>query len=200
VRLRLGLLQIAVASCATTAGCRGASSSSAPPPAGDAHLARDADHVAPVGILVPWSCTAARCRATFPDGGALDATIAPGGRALRWQLDGLLINAATLARYLDETLADLGRPGPARCGAAHRLVAPGALVRCELPAGGRAWATVNADGTFAVELALEPDVARVRDPDLTDELEPELERRSRALAITVDETAELPRDGGADAR
>jgi hypothetical protein len=147
-----GLLGISLAGAPA---CRGASASSEL----ERQLAEQVTAQLGAGITVgcpagrpPLRCIATVGRARVP----IALTLEGGGSAgtVRWRIDGLVISAAELERQVGEQLAALGLSAEPRCGASLQPVRAGERVRCELPPLGVAWATVAADGGYALELAL----------------------------------------------
>lgn len=123
----------------------------------------------------PLRCVAAVGSSRVP----IALTHEPGGAAgqVRWRLDGLVVSGPALEQQVSEQLAALGLMAEPRCGASLQPVAAGERVRCELPPLGVAWATVDGEGNYSLELALgEAAAARTAEVD-----EAELDALSRAL-------------------
>ena len=104
-----------------------------------------------------------------------------------WQLDGLLVKSAPIVTHVRGVLADLGAPQEVRCVPAIQVVAPDARIACALQRGGTAFITIAADGSFAVELALDLAAGSARTHEAS---ERELESQSRALETDEPEAAE----------
>jgi hypothetical protein len=107
-------------------------------------------------------------------------------RELVWRLDGALVLADDIEAYLRDALADLGVPQIARCGARIRSLAPGGRLQCQLQNGGKAFVVVNADGTTALEILLDPAAGDARAEVVTIEREKSLLEMSRKLEAAAD--------------
>jgi hypothetical protein len=115
--------------------------------------------------------------AELPDGARIAIAIAPSGAGWTWRIDKLVVAAAPIETYLHETLGDLGAAQHVNCGPRVRVLRAGDRFACALERGGKAFVTVAADGTFAVELELDPRAAAARSEDIADK---DLVRRSRS--------------------
>ncbi|MBA3503776.1 MAG: hypothetical protein M4D80_39975 [Myxococcota bacterium] len=109
------------------------------------------------------------------------------GGELAWRLDGALVLADDIEAYLREALADLGAPQVARCGARIRSLAAGERVQCQLQNGGKAFVVVNADGTTALEILLDPVAGDARAEAVSIEREQSLLEMSRKLEAADDD-------------
>jgi hypothetical protein len=114
------------------------------------------------GVLPP------QCIATLPDRAELPIRLVPTRDGWTWRVDGLVVTADPIEAYLRETLLDLGAVQQVTCTPRIRLLDPGDRVACDLEHGGKAFVTVNADGSFAVEIELDPIAGRARSEDLVD--------------------------------
>lgn len=110
-----------------------------------------------------------RCRATLPDGSHLPVWLGVRHGEIVWRLDGALVFADDIEAYLREALADLGAPQTAECGARVQAIAARDRVPCQLQHGGKAFVTVNADGTTSIEIVLDPVAAAARAEPVSDE-------------------------------
>jgi hypothetical protein len=116
----------------------------------------------------------------------LPIRVAADGSGWSWQIDGLVVDTAPIAAYIDTMLADLHVHKTASCGGKLRLVAPGERLACALSGGGTAFVDVAQGGAIQVELALGSAAAAARTAVTPAE---ELDKMSRALAgsSTTDE-------------
>jgi hypothetical protein len=121
---------------------------------------------AKLGRATTVSCTATGCTADLGDA-VLPIAIAKGSGDLSWSVDGLLVRAAPIEAYLSAALVDLGAPQKVSCGPAIRSVPAGARIECALERGGKAFAVIAANGTFATEIDLDPAAAEARSTDAT---------------------------------
>jgi hypothetical protein len=126
------------------------------------------------------------CRATLPDGSHVPIRLSVKDRELGWRLDGTLVLADDIEAYLRDALVDLGAPQVARCGARIRSLAPGDRVQCQLQNGGKAFVVVNAGGTTALEILLDPVAGDARAEVVTIEREKSLLEMSRKLEAATD--------------
>jgi hypothetical protein len=115
---------------------------------------------ASVSCTPPTHCVADLGDATLP------IAITHGTDGWTWQVRGLLVRSAPIEAYLRGALADLGAAQGVRCGPAIRSVAPGARIECTLERGGKAFATIAANGSFTTEIALDPAAAAARSQDV----------------------------------
>ncbi|MEJ7603715.1 MAG: hypothetical protein WKG01_37855 [Kofleriaceae bacterium] len=139
-----------------------------------------------IGLALRVICLpdAKRCRGILPDRVELPIVLGPRGE---WQIDGLLVHSAPIAIHVRAVLADLGAPQEVRCVPAVRVVAADQRIACALQRGGTAFVTVAADGSFAVELALDVAAGSARTVEAPDR---ELDSQSRALETDEAEAAE----------
>jgi hypothetical protein len=122
-----------------------------------------------------------RCEARLPDGGTLPLGLASRAGQLEWFVAGMLVQADVIEAYLRDVAEDLGAPQHARCGARIRQVVAGDRIECALQRGGRAFITVNADGTTGVEIELDPAAGGARAEPITITREEELVQMSLKL-------------------
>ncbi len=98
--------------------------------------------------------------------------------ALRWRIQGLVVSGTELQRQVTDELTSLGLEGvPPRCGPALQIARPGDRIACRLDDLGVAWASVEGDGSYSIELALGA-AAVERDRSVE---EAQLDELSRAL-------------------
>lgn len=137
-----------------------------------------------LGIAVRTHCLGylPRCAAVLPDGDTLPIAVTTTTGSTTWHVDGLLVTTDQLEAYLRDELADLGAPQTARCAPRIRLLAANARIECRLQHGGAGFVTVHADGTFALELVLDPAAATARSEPITPARDQELTTTSHALA------------------
>ncbi|HEY5933702.1 MAG TPA: hypothetical protein VIU61_03685 [Kofleriaceae bacterium] len=95
--------------------------------------------------------------------------------------------SAPIESYLREAVRELGAAQDVRCAPKVRIVTAGDRIECQLAGGGIAFATIAADGSFTIELALDHATGSARSLELS---ERELTEASRALEI--DAGAEAP--------
>ncbi|MBA3459705.1 MAG: hypothetical protein H0T46_07075 [Deltaproteobacteria bacterium] len=139
------------------------------------------------------------CSVRLPDGtdAAIDLTWNDGG--WDWRVRGMLITTDELEAYLRDEVADLGAPQGVRCAPKIRLVTAGERIECWLARGGKAFFTVRADGTTAIEIAMDPTSANARSEMVTPARERELDSASRALEHADDDNASEHEDAAASA-
>ena len=125
------------------------------------------------------------CTATLADRTRFTIAIRDDGARWRWAIEGKVVAVAPIEAFIHAELTDLGAAQGVACGARVQHLASDRLT-CELEHGGKAFATIAADGTLAVELALDVGAAKARSDGPAD-----LEKRSRALAHTEDEDDEV---------
>lgn len=114
---------------------------------------------------------------------------------LRWRIQGLVVSGTELQRQVTDELASLGIEGVApRCGAALQIVLPGDRIACRLAELGVAWASVEGDGSYSIELALGA-AAVERDRAVE---EAQLDELSRALDRDQGKDDEEEDDDGPD--
>ena len=101
--------------------------------------------------------------------------LAPTGE---WHIEGLLVVSDPIEAYLSEAVAAVGLAEPVRCPPRIRIVKAGDRIECQLARGGIAFATIAADGSFTIELALDHATGSARSVDLSDR---ELTETSRGL-------------------
>ena len=137
------------------------------------------------------------CTATLAEGAKLPIRVREVGKQVRWQVDGLVVMARPIEDYVRGVLEDLGAAQTVDCGARIHHVPPGDRVICALAGGGKAFATIAPDGSFALELALDPAAAAARTDAVKD-----LEARSKALQHTedADEDEGAPSDARVESR
>jgi len=116
-----------------------------------------------------------RCRGILPDQSELPIVLEPAGN---WRIEGLLVVSAPIEAYLKESVAELGAPQTVRCEPAVRIVAAGDRIECQLEHGGLAFATIAADGSFEVEVALDRASGSARSLAIPDD---ELVKQSTSL-------------------
>lgn len=124
-----------------------------------------------------------RCVATLPDKSKVQIAIRDTGTQYAWRAIGPILQVAPVEQYIKDELADLGAAQSVFCGARIQRVD---RLTCELERGGKAFVAIAADGTFTVELALDPAAAKARSDGPAD-----LEVRSKALAHTEDDDDEV---------
>jgi hypothetical protein len=118
-----------------------------------------------------------RCMASLA-GSHIPLALSDEAGQVRWRIQGLVVSAKELERQLVDELAALGLGDVTpRCGPALQIAMAGDRIACRLAEAGAAWATVNADGSYALELALGA-AAVERSQDLD---EAQLDELSRAL-------------------
>lgn len=147
----------------------------------------------------------ASCVATV-DGAALPVAVKDTGTQLAWDITGLVVRGAALEAKVAAMLGELEVTARIACGPRFQVVTPGARVTCTIAAAtrggsavadtGAAWATIEADGTANVELALGAEAVAAR---TTDVATTDLDALSRALDVGGDddddgETAPAPTD------
>jgi len=124
------------------------------------------------------------CTATLPDATRLQIRLAKSPDGWTWSVDGLVVSADPIEAYLRETLSDLGAVQAVRCAPRIRRLDPGGRIECSLERGGKAFATVRADGSFEVEIELDPHAGAARAEPAT---ESELVNKSRAVEPDQDD-------------
>jgi hypothetical protein len=140
-----------------------------------------------------------RCEAVLKDGTRLPIAIANERGAWAWRLDGIAVESRVLVAHIAQLLADLRVPQAVDCGGAVHVVAAGARITCKLGGGGAAFVRVAADGTTALEIALDAASAAARGEQGSVERERELDRMSKALEALEGESDgedEVRGDGG----
>jgi hypothetical protein len=138
---------------------------------------------AKLGRTCAVSCSGSRCNADLGDA-VLPIAIAKGSGDVAWSVEGLLVRAAPIEAYLKAALVDLGAPQRLTCGPAIRSVAAGARIECVLEHGGKAFATIAADGSFSTEIDLDPAAAAARSTEASQVL---LDRGSAAAGSAADD-------------
>jgi len=131
------------------------------------------------------------CTAVLPDRRTVAIQLRGTRDKIEWRLDGLLVRAEPVERYLRDTLADLGAPQVARCGARIQVVPPGARLACALERGGTAFVTLRADGSMGFEIELDPVAGAARGEVVTGTRDAELVQMSKQL-----ESGESAAEGG----
>lgn len=133
-------------------------------------------------------CTpqAESCRGILPDHSELPIVLEPTGD---WHIDGLLVVSDPIEAYLREAVTEVGAAQDVRCAPKVRIVAAGDRIECQLSRGGIAFATIAADGSFTIELALDRAAGSARSVELSDR---ELTEQSRTLE--TDGGGEAPED------
>ncbi|MDX2088077.1 MAG: hypothetical protein SFX73_09510 [Kofleriaceae bacterium] len=147
-----------------------------------------------LGVAVGASCKAGRCGALTDDLMLIPISLTQVGREVEWRVDGFLITAAELEKYVQNEVTELGAPQGVTCPSRIRRVLPGERVACELEHGGVVFVTIRPDGSTILETLLDPVAAKIRNQLVTPELESELVRASRALEVTEDEAGEDSED------
>jgi hypothetical protein len=142
----------------------------------------------PVRVRCVWIPPS--CRVTLPDSSQLPLRLGIERGALSWRLDGALVLADDIEAYLRDALVDLGAPQVARCGARIRSLAAGDRVQCQLQNGGKAFVVVNADGTTAIEIDLDPIAGDARAEAVSTERDQSLLDMSRKLEHANDDEGE----------
>ncbi|MBA2545198.1 MAG: hypothetical protein H0V17_36485 [Deltaproteobacteria bacterium] len=134
-----------------------------PPPPTPSHLELTiaSQLSATLGRSAIVSCTPSRCVADLGDA-TLPLAITNSPDGWTWQVSGLLVRAQPIEDYLRDALDDLGAKQRLTCGAAIRSVEPGARIECTLEHGGKAFATIRANGAFTTEIVLDPAAASAR--------------------------------------
>jgi hypothetical protein len=148
------------------------------------------------GFAVATRCSVwpPACRAILPDRTVVPIALARGSAGeVEWRVVGMLVMTDSIEQYLRGELADLGAPQNAICAPQIRRVEPGEQIQCSLQRGGAAFVTVRADGTFALELELDPAAAAARGAVVTPEADRDLMTRSRALEGGDDDDSDDPR-------
>ena len=140
---------------------------------------------------------ATRCTATIA-GEALPVALTVEEGQVRWRLDGLVISGPELERQVEAELAALGVQAKPSCGARLQAVEAESRVSCSLSELGVAWATVHADGSYTLELALgaaqEARTHQVDEAEL-DELSGALDREQGTATDGDDEEGEASAEG-----
>lgn len=132
------------------------------------------------GVAVVTRCPpyVPTCTAKLPDGSTLPILLDHG----EWKVLGMVVVSDVLEEYVRAELADLGAVQGVRCAPRVRRVAPNERIECWLAHGGKAFITVHADGSTAVEIALDAAAAAARsEPE-----SPELVNASHALEHVED--------------
>jgi hypothetical protein len=122
----------------------------------------------------------------LPDRSELPIVLAPTGD---WRVDGLLVVSDPIEAYLREVVAEVGAVQEVRCAPRIRIVAAGDRIECRLGGGGIAFATIAADGSFTIELALDHAAGEARSVDL-----PERALSEQSRALETDGSDEAPAD------
>lgn len=148
-----------------------------------------------VGVLTTCTGMIPPCTVRVPDGTdvPIDLTWKDGG--WEWRVRGMLITTDELETYLRDEIAELGAPQGVRCAPKIRLVTAGERIECWLARGGKAFFTVRADGTTAIEIAMDAAAANARSELVTPARERELDSASRALEHADDDSAAEHDDG-----
>jgi hypothetical protein len=141
-----------------------------------------------VGVPLRVLCTlqAGRCRGILPDRSELPIVIDVIGN---WHVEGLLVVSDPIEAYLREAVAEVGAAQEVRCAPKIRIVAAGDRIECKLGAGGIAFATIAADGSFTIELALDHAAGEARSVEL-----PERALTEQSRALETDGGVEAPED------
>lgn len=174
IRASLGSLAAVVVAAGASGGCRGCRR--AEDRSFERELAAQLTQKLGAGAKVRCPADAARCTATIA-GEALPVALTREDGQVRWQLDGLVISGPELERQVAAELAALGVEAKPRCGAPLQSVEVEARVTCSLSELGVAWATVHADGSYTLELAL----GAAQEERSREVKEQELDDLSRAL-------------------
>ena len=127
------------------------------------------------------------CTVRLPDGIDAPIDLAWKDNGWDWRVRGMLITTDDLESYLRDEVLALGAPQGVRCAPKVRLVTPGERIECWLARGGKAFFTVRADGTTAVEIAIDAPAADARSELVTPARERELDSASRALEHADDD-------------
>lgn len=127
------------------------------------------------------------CVATV-EGVQVPLAIRDAGTELAWEVAGLVVSGRVLETAMRAMLDELAVTAVIDCGPRVRIVAPGERVACTIKAAiragsavadtGRAWATVDADGTAELEVALGSAAVSARTEDIATA---DLDALSRAL-------------------
>ena len=104
-----------------------------------------------------------------------------------WHVDGLLVVSDPIESYLRDVLAEVGAVQEVRCAPRIRIVAAGDRIECWLGGGGIAFATIAADGSFTIELALDHATGEARSVDL-----PERGLSEHSRSLETDGSDEAP--------
>jgi hypothetical protein len=141
------------------------------------------------------------CAVRLPDGTDVPIDLTWTARGWDWRVRGLLITTDEIEAYLRDEVSDLGAPQGVRCAPKIRVITAGERIECWLARGGKAFVTVRADGTTAIELAMDATAANARSELVTPARERELDSASRALEHADDDGVtehedELPSDAG----
>jgi hypothetical protein len=167
-------ITVAIAWASLLAGCRGAPRSALERELQD-QLTQQLGPVAKVDC--PDQSPPLRCRVAMADHGSLPVRVFSESGQLRWALEGLVVSATKLEQQLRDQLEAIGVAVTAHCGPQLQSVIAGQRLSCQLPSLGVAWATIAADGSYSVEIAIGAALT-ARSEDLE---ESELDALSRAL-------------------
>jgi hypothetical protein len=140
-----------------------------------------------VGVVTTCGIAIPPCTTLLPDGTRLPIALSWSATGWDWRVVGLVISTDQLEAYLRDEVADLGAPQGVRCAPHVRAIEPGERIECWLARGGKAFVTVRANGTTAVEIQLDAAAANARSEVVTPAREAELEKVSRDLAHADDE-------------
>lgn len=172
-----------------TSGCRNCSPEVAIAPGQsplETAIARAVGRRVSASVTVSCAMTPPKCVAVLPDGSRLPIALASSGGEWTWRVDGLLVRADAVETQIHTALGDLGADRAVACGVRVRRVAVDEAIECTLAGGGRAFATVHADGSVALELELDPGAAAARAEAATVDHERALTAASAALATAGD--------------
>lgn len=133
-----------------------------------------------LGRSATVACSGSSCLADVGDA-MIPIVTTNGPDGTTWRVRGLLVRSAPIERYLQGALDDLGANQRVTCGPPLRSVEPGARIECALSGGGKAFATIAANGSFTTEIVLDPASAAARSKDL-----PESALRDRGSASPGD--------------
>jgi hypothetical protein len=122
-----------------------------------------------------------RCTATLADGTELPIAIEHARAEWRWHVEGLVIEAAPIVRYVEQGLAGIHVAQAVDCGARIQVIKLGDRVVCKLAGGGAAFVDIATDGSTSLELALDPASAAARTELTSADRELELTRQSKDL-------------------
>jgi hypothetical protein len=117
-----------------------------------------------LGMAVSVQCTALppACTATLPDQVRVPIHLELRHDGWTWRVDRLVVTADPIEAYLRDALLDLGALQTVSCAPRIRILDPGDRIACTLEHRGKAFVTVSGDGTFAVEIELDPRAAAAR--------------------------------------
>jgi len=158
----MAILATGLAAAFTTA-CGDTTSPPPTPPAPtylEVTIARDLSvklgHAVTVACPIPMRCFARVTDLEFP------VEVARTTTGWVWKVARLIVRVAPIEGYLAQVLRDLGAAQAIHCGPEVQLLEPESLVECGLEHGGKAFASIHADGTFTTEIELDPVAAAAR--------------------------------------